>query len=311
MDCFDKKQQSKKFPRPKKKGLDDSFRYPQGFKINGNNIYLPKLGWFKFRQSKKIMGLPKNVTISYKSGYWYISIQTELSISEPVHPATSMVGIDVGIARFATLSTGGYFKSRNYTRQLEKKLAREQQALARKVKFSNNWNKQKQKIQKLHCRIANSRRDYIHWCSHQISKNHAIIVMEDLKVANMSKSAKGSVEKPGKCVAAKSGLNKSILDQGWSEFRRQLEYKQRWLGGEVLLVNPRNTSRTCPVVNCQHISSNNRKSQSEFECEKCGYINNADIVGAMNVLRAGHAQLACGDMESGSSSAQEPLKCVA
>jgi putative transposase len=212
MDCFDKQQPNKKFPKPKKKGQGDSFRYPQGFQINGNNIFLPKIGWFKFRQSRKIVGLPKNITVSYKSAHWYVAIQTEQVISVPQHNKTNIIGIDMGIARFATLSTGASFKPRNYSKQLERQLSGAQRSLARKKKFSNNWQKQKQRIQKIHCRIANSRRDYIHWCSNKISKNHAIIVLEDLKVANMSKSAKGDVNNPGKCVKAKSGLNRAILD---------------------------------------------------------------------------------------------------
>ena len=262
MDCFDKKQPNKKFPRFKKKGQGDSFR-------------------------------------------------SEHAIAQPIHNSKSIVGIDVGIARFATLSTGNFFPARNYFRKLASKLSRAQKALSRKIKFSNNWHKQKKKIQNIHAKIANSRRDRLHWCSHQISQNHAIIVMENLKVSNMSKSAKGDMDTPGKCVKAKSGLNKSILDQGWYEFRSQLEYKQRWRGGEVLVVNPKNTSRTCPNTACRHTSKANRKSQSEFKCECCGYTNNADVVGAINVLRAGHAQLACGDIESISNQAQEPLKNIA
>ena len=281
MDCFDEKQVTKKFPKRKKKGQDDSFRYPQGFKIQGNNIYLPKLGWFKYRQSRKIQGVPKNVTVSHYAGHWYLSIQTELEIEQPVHPSKSMVGIDVGIAQFATLSTGGHFAAKNHFRKLENKLARAQQSLSRKQKFSNNWHKQKARIQKIHAKIAFARRDRLHWCSHQISKNHAIIVMEDLKVSNMSKSASGDIANPGRNVKAKSGLNKSILDQGWSEFRRQLMYKQQWRGGDVLVVNPKNTSRTCPVEICGHVAKSNRLSQADFVCECCGYTNNADIVGAI------------------------------
>ena len=118
-----------------------------------------------------------------------------------------------------------------------------------------------------------------------------MVVIEDLKVINMSKSASGTIEAPGRSVKAKSGLNKSILDQGWGEFRRQLDYKQVWLGGGVLAVNPRNTSRTCPV--CSHVSAENRKTQSKFECVECEYVVNADLNAAINILRAGHARLAC------------------
>ncbi|MGA5750843.1 RNA-guided endonuclease InsQ/TnpB family protein, partial [Escherichia coli] len=101
-------------------------------------------------------------------------------------------------------------------------LARLQRQLSRKVKFSNNWQKQKSKIQQLHSRIANIRRDYLHKVTTTVSKNHAMIVIEDLKVSNMSKSAAGTVSQPGRNVRAKSGLNRSILDQGWYEMRRQL-----------------------------------------------------------------------------------------
>ncbi|MCO1632247.1 transposase, partial [Escherichia coli] len=109
-----------------------------------------------------------------------------------------------------------------------KTLAILQRQLSRKVKFRNNCKKQKRKIQRLHSRIANIRRDYLHKVTTTVSKNHAMIVIEDLKVSNMSKSAAGTVSQPGRNVRAKSGLNRSILDQGWYEMRRQLEYKQLW-----------------------------------------------------------------------------------
>ena len=120
-----------------------------------------------------------------------------------------------------------------------------------------------------------------------------MIVLEDLKVSNMSKSAKGSLDEPGINVKSKSGLNRSILDQGWHEFKRQLIYKQEWQGGDVLAVPPHNTSITCPK--CNFKDKENRLSQSRFECKSCGYINNADVVGAINVLRVGHTRLACGE----------------
>ncbi|RCY75658.1 RNA-guided endonuclease InsQ/TnpB family protein, partial [Escherichia coli] len=148
---------------------------------------------------------------------WYVSIQTESEVSTPVHPSASMVGLDAGVAKFATLSDGTVFESVNSFQKNQKKLARLQRQLSRKVKFSNNWQKQKRIIQRLHSRIANIRRDYLHKVTTTISKNHAMIVIEDLKVSNMSKSAAGTVSQPGRNVRAKSGLNRSILDQGWYE----------------------------------------------------------------------------------------------
>lgn len=120
----------------------------------------------------------------------------------------------------------------------------------------------------------------------------------------MSKSSKGNVEQHGKKVAQKSGLNRSILDQGWGEFRRQLDYKLAWRGGHLIAVPPHNTSRTCPA--CGHISDENRQTQARFECVECGYENNADYVGAINVLERGQRLLACGELaQSGRSAKQE------
>ncbi len=264
------------FPRFKKRGQNDVFRYPQGVKLDQENsrIFLPKLGWMRYRNSRQVTGVVKNVTVSQSCGKWYISIQTESEVSTPVHPSASMVGLDAGVAKLATLSDGTVFEPVNSFQKNQKKLARLQRQLSRKVKFSNNWQKQKRKIQRLHSCIANIRRDYLHKVTTTVSKNHAMIVIEDLKVSNMSKSAAGTVSQPGRNVRAKSGLNRSILDQGWYEMRRQLEYKQLWRGGQVLAVPPAYTSQRCAC--CGHTAKENRLSQSKFRCQVCGYTGVAD-----------------------------------
>lgn len=299
------------FPRFKKRGQNDAFRYPQGVKLDQENsrIFLPKLGWMRYRNSRQVTGVVKNVTVSQSCGKWYISIQTESEVSTPVHPSASMVGLDAGVAKLATLSDGTVFEPVNSFQKNQKTLARLQRQLSRKVKFSNNWQKQKRKIQRLHSRIANIRRDYLHKVTTTVSKNHAMIVIEDLKVSNMSKSAAGTVSQPGRNVRAKSGLNRSILDQGWYEMRRQLEYKQLWRGGQVLAVPPAYTSQRCAC--CGHTAKENRLSQSKFRCQVCGYTANADVNGARNILAAGHAVLACGEMvQSGRPLKQEPTEMI-
>ncbi len=299
------------FPRFKKRGQNDAFRYPQGVKLDQEDcrIFLPKLGWMRYRNSRQVTGVVKNVTVSQSCGKWYISIQTESEVSTPVHPSASMVGLDAGVAKLATLSDGTVFEPVNSFQKNQKKLARLQRQLSRKVKFSKNWQKQKRKIQRLHSCIANIRRDYLHKVTTTISKNHAMIVIEDLKVKNMSKSAAGTVSQSGRNVRAKSGLNRSILDQGWYEMRRQLEYKQLWRGGQVLAVPPAYTSQRCAC--CGHTAKENRLSQSRFECLECGYTDNADINGARNILAAGHAVLACGGMvQSGRPLKQEPTEVI-
>lgn len=299
------------FPRFKKRGQNDAFRYPQGVKLDQENsrIFLPKLGWMRYRNSRQVTGVVKNVTVSQSCGKWYISIQTESEVSTPVHPSASMVGLDAGVAKLATLSDGTVFEPVNSFQKNQKTLARLQRQLSRKVKFSNNWQKQKRKIQRLHSCIANIRRDYLHKVTTTVSKNHAMIVIEDLKVSNMSKSAAGTVSQPGRNVRAKSGLNRSILDQGWYEMRRQLAYKQLWRGGQVLAVPPAYTSQRCAC--CGHTAKENRLSQSKFRCQVCGYTANADVNGARNILAAGHAVLACGEMvQSGRSLKQEPTEMI-
>ena len=186
---------------------------------------------------------------------------------------------------FATFSDGSFLAPLNSFRQHEQRLARYQRRMARKVKGSKNWNKAKKKVQRIHAEIANVRKDFLHKATTAISQQYALVVLEDLKVRNMSKSAKGNAESPGKKVRAKSGLNKSILDQGWYEFRRQLEYKMQWQGGWLMTVNPRNTSRTCPV--CGHVSADNRTTQAKFACVSCGHQAHADVVGAINILARG------------------------
>jgi putative transposase len=277
------------FPRFKKKGCGrDSFRYPapKQIKLDQDNsrIFLPKLGWLRYRNSRKVLGDLRNVTISFKGGKWFVSIQTRREVAQPI-PKSGAVGIDLGIARFATLSDGTFYAPINSFKRHQDSLRKAQQALSRKVKFSNNWKKAQAKVQRIYTRIANVRSDFLHKTSTAISKNHAIVCIEDLQVQNMSKSAAGTADAPGKNVRAKAGLNKSILDQGWFEFRRQLEYKLAWNGGRLIVVPPQNTSRTCPC--CGHVSTDNRPTQARFKCVACGFEDNADLVGAINILSRG------------------------
>ena len=142
--------------------------------------------------------------------------------------ATTAVGIDLGIARFATLSGGTFYAPVNRFKRHETALRKTQQALSHTVKFSHNWNKAQVRIQRIHARIGNARRDSLHKTSTAISQNHAMVGSEDLQVRNLSKSAVEITKQPGRNVRAKSGLSQSILDQGWFEFRRQLDYKLAW-----------------------------------------------------------------------------------
>jgi putative transposase len=277
-------------PVAKKKGkCSDSFRFPPGFKIEEghNRIYLPKIGWVRYRNSRSMAGAAKNITISRKADKWFASIQTEFEVEQPVHPSPSRVGVDLGVCRFATLSDGTFVEPLNALKKRECRLRRYQRMMARKKKFSNDWKKAKAKAAKLHQAVANSRKDFLHQLTTRQTKTHSLIVIEDLKVSNMSSSARGTIEDPGHKVRQKAGLNKSILDQGWSEYRRMLEYKATWAGGRVIAVPAMNTSRACPC--CGHVSKDNRKTQANFVCVGCGLAGNADYVASLNILAAGLA----------------------
>lgn len=242
-------------PRFKKKGYRDSFRYPQGVRLDPANarIFLPKLGWMKYRASREVLGEIRSATVSARAGKWFVSIQTEREVGEQKPRSRTPIGIDVGIVRFAAMSDGQHYAPLHSFRKHERALAKAQQSFARKRKFSQNWRKARAKVARIQARIADCRRDYLHQVSSRLSKNHALVCIEDLKVRNMSRSASGTKESPGTNVAAKSGLNKAILDQGWGEFERQLAYKLSWSGS----------------------------------CSPCRYGENADTVGGINVLSRG------------------------
>jgi len=285
------------FPQKKKRGLSDAFRYPDPKQIKldeeNNRVFLPKLGWIKYRNSRNTAGAIKNATVSLSADKWFVSIQTEREVPNPIPTATTAIGIDMGIVNFATMSDGSYLEPLNSFKKHEKRLAKYQRAMSRKQKFSNNWKKAKSKVSKLHSKIASVRRDYLHKSSTAISKNHAMVCIEDLKVKQMTRSKKGTKEAHERGVKAKSKLNKAILDQGWFEFRRQLEYKLSWNGGLFIAVPPKNTSRMCHK--CGHTQKENRITQAKFHCMACGYTDNADRNAALNILAAGTAALACGD----------------
>jgi len=137
--------------------------------------------------------------------------------------------------------------------------------------------------------LRHARKDFLHKHSTAIAKNHGVVVVEALKVRNMSASAKGTVEEPGRMVRQKSGLNRAILDQGWSAFKTMLAYKLADRGGRVVEVNAAYTSQTCSACGC--VNSANRLSQSDFACVNCAHAANADTNAAINILRRADSAL--------------------
>ncbi|QTR48192.1 transposase [Thiothrix litoralis] len=178
------------FPRFKRKGSGDSFRYPDPKQIkldqSNSRLFLPKLGWIRYRNSRDVLGELRNVTVSSKDSKWFVSIQTQREVELPTPQATTStcaersrsIGIDLGIARFATISDGTYIEPLNSLKAKAAKLAKYQRRMAHKQKFSNNWKKAKANVQKIHTQIANTRRDFLHKATTTLSQNHAHVFIE-------------------------------------------------------------------------------------------------------------------------------------
>ena len=299
------------YPRFKKKGIHDSFRLPQGITLLNQlskkvgRGQLPKLGIVRFTKTREIKGRIRHITISKTCGNWFIAFNCELDIPAPKEIPQSQIGIDRGITTFAQCSDGKAILGISPLKKNLKKLAKLQRKLSKKKRLSSNWRKTKLKIQRLHYHIANLRKDFLHKTSAQLAQSHSLIVMEDLRTRHMTKSARGTKENPGINVKAKSGLNRSILDQGWQMFQQFLSYKLTWRGGELILIPPKNTSLKCR--RCGHISKENRIKPEEFQCIQCGHTENADLNASINILAAGHAVVACGVEAIASTAKQELL----
>lgn len=237
-------------------------------KIQNNYVKLPKVGWVKFAKSREIEGRILSATIRRNpSGKYFISIKTEVNI-EPLPKTGKEVGMDMGLKYFAVLSNeDDPIRNPKWFYKLEEKLAKAQRVLSRRSQGSTNWYKQKKKVAKIHEDIVNARTDYLGKISFNLVKNHDLIALEDLKVANMVKN---------------HHLAKAITEVSWAEFRAMLEYKAKWYGKKVVAVNPQYTSQTCNQ--CGHVSNKNRKTQADFECVSCGHKDNADRNASKNIL---------------------------
>ena len=291
------------FPKFKSRGSGDSFRFPQPSQFSIRKltkrlsaIRLPKIGEVRFRQSCDLVGRIRNATVIRNGEHWYICFNCEQEIVEKTNSGSS-IGVDRGIVHTLVVSDKVNFKIYNLPHkviELEHRRSRLQSRIKNKKKFSNNWKKSQGSVRKLNAKLSRIRLDFHHKVTTELSQSHRQICLEDLNVRNMSKSARGSVELPGKNVAQKKGLNRSILRQGWSQFESLLEYKASWYGSAVKYVDPKYSSQTCS--RCDHCSSANRQSQSVFVCISCGKQMNADVNAAEVILTRGQRGRACGDV---------------
>jgi transposase len=263
-------------------------------------VWVPKVGWVRFRWSRPISDDVKSYRITLDSaGRWHIAFAVK---PEPIPgPATGeVVGIDRGVAVSAALSTGELLRVPRLSPRRRRRLLLLQRKLARAERGSNQRARIKLGIARLRAREADARKDWCEKLSTDLARRFDLIRVEDLRIAEMTRSASGTIEAPGRNVAAKAGLNRGILASGWGLLVRRLEDKAV---GRVERINPKHTSQRCSA--CGHIAAKSRESQSRFCCIACGYACNADVNAARNIA-AGHAVTARGGVRTAGPVNREP-----
>ena len=283
----------KGFPKPRsRKKTAPCFTIPSsaGVRIRKVNkkyssLLIPLVGWVTLARgggNPRENGVPKQAVLRHDGHRWRAFVSYEVGVEKKMDDG-KILGVDMNARQIATSDGDFYFLP-----DLEKKEKRRkwyQRKMARQIRGSNRRRDTKKKIAKVSRKIADIRKNWIHQTTREIAEKSGTVVVEDLKVKNMTASARGTIDSPGKNVKQKAGLNRAILDTAFGELRRNLEYKC----GRLIEVNPAYTSQTCSE--CGHTDKENRKSQVRFQCVNCGYASNADTNAAINIRRLGMAQL--------------------
>ena len=276
-------------PSWRKAGRDEGFRivavkpeHVRRLSRKTGEAWIPKAGWIRFRWSRKVLsGKSYRVTLD-RAGRWHIAFA---AIPDPI-PAPGngeVIGVDRGVAVSAALSTGERLHVPVLTGRERERLFRLERKLARAKRGSNRRTRVKHAIARLHARETDRRKDWAEKTSTRLAREFDVIRIEDLHIAGMIRSAKGTKEEPGRNVRAKAGLNREILRSGWGLLVRRLEDKAP---GRVEKVKPHFTSQRCSA--CGHTDAKARESQAVFRCVACGLACNADVNAAKNIA-AGHA----------------------
>jgi len=270
-------------------------------------VRVPKLGWVRFRWSRKPVGEIKHLTITRVALGWHISFCCERERQTPTANSGPPLGIDRGVTATVALSTG---ELRSVPRlppgqaqrlhRLTRRAGRQETARRRRPPNERRRSRRHQRtideIARLRGREARIRRDFLHELSTEITKSHGVCVIERLDVRALTRSARGTLAEPGANVTAKRGLNRAVLAQGWGELRRQLAYKCERHGGQLVEVPAPYTSQTC--AECGAVDGASRHGP-RFACVRCGHRADADVNAARNILAAGRAVTARGAVASG------------
>jgi putative transposase len=287
------------YPRFKGAGWFDSVQWPKdgdGCRWDSapesgqTRVYLQGVGHIRVHAHRRVDGRVKTISIKREGRRWHVALSCADVPTKPLTAIGSAVGIDMGVASFLTTSDGRKADNPRYLAASADRLAQAQRTLARRRRGSNRRRKAREGVAALQAKLSRQRRDHAHKIALWLVRHYDFIAHEDLRISNMTCSARGTIDVPGVNVAAKAGLNRSILDASWGMFLAILSAKAESAGRTVIAVNPRNTSRTCP--RCRHCAKENRVTQADFRCVRCEFAAHADVVGASNVLRAGLARQA-------------------
>lgn len=257
-----------KYPQFHKKGCHDSFYISNDkFKITGNKIRIPKLGWVRMAESLRFSGKIMSATVSRIADKWFVSISIETEIHLKQTENQGIIGVDLGVSRLATLSNGEVIIGPKPYNNLLNRIKRLSRNLNRKSIGSKNREKAKRKLAKLHAKIKNIRQDCLHKITNKLSKNYKIIVIEDLNVKDMIKNPY---------------LSRSIIDMGFFEFKRQLQYKVAHFDGTLIIANRWfASSKLCSC--CGHKMGKMPLSIRNWQCPKCKTYHDRDINAAKNL----------------------------
>jgi transposase len=282
-------------PSWRKAGRDEGFRVvalkPGGVRRLSRHvgeIQVPKAGWVRFRWSRDVPPDAKSYRVTLdRAGRWHVAFAV-IPAPVPAPGNGQTVGIDRGVAVSAALSTGQPLHCPALTARERARLRRLQRKLARATRGSNRRRRLKRGIARLKARERDRRKDWAEKASTDIARRFDLIRVEDLKITNMTRAAKGTRENPGRNVRQKAGLNRGILAQGWGLLVRRLEDKAP---GRVEKISPAFTSQRCSA--CGRVDRGSRESQAVFRCTACGFAANADVNAAINIA-ALHAVTARG-----------------
>jgi putative transposase len=282
------------YPRFKALGRWDSVEWPSDgdgcrWKPDMGRVYLQGVGHVKVHAHRAVQGRVKTISVKREGRRWYVVLSCDDVPASPLPAAGREIGLDVGVARFATASDGEVIANPRYARASADELAAAQQSLSRKQRGSANRKRAKAKVAEVHRRVRNRRADFHHKTARTLVRECDVIALEDLNTAGMTRKPKPKPDpdQPGQFLpntaAAKAGLNKSILDAGWAQFAGILAAKAEDAGRRVVFVNPAYTS-----IDCHRCGQRcTRPQQKTVICPEHGAMD-ADVNGAINIAsRAG------------------------